>query len=355
MSKANNYFGTSPGSPILRDFQHGARLFVDGDQRLAPKTKYLYHVNFRINQSAISNLNFQFKHRNEINMLVKTAELPKFQVQTETLNQYNRKKNVQTKIDYQPITIKFHDDNLGVTRQLWENYFSYYYGDPVAAKNSSAYNRNAMQGPNFIRSKYGLDNGSTVPFFSSIVIFQMGKKSWNSYTLINPMISAWSHDSLDYSSSQPAEQTMTVIYESVSYGSGAVIPGFTPSGFGQELYDQTPSPIALAGGAAPRPRSSGSDTLSTVLAGAEQVFGAIASGQAFSNPANAIATAITAVNTYQNAKALGTKGAVQELGNLVLSSAPGLAKVGGVQDTRFAVKNTSTTTTASPRNINGGP
>lgn len=351
-SRANNYFGTTPGGPILRDFQHAARLFTDADQRLAPKTKYLYHVNFRINTQALTSLDFKYKYQTEINMLVKTAELPKFQINTETLNQYNRKKNVQNKVEYQPVQIKFHDDNLGVTRQLWENYFSYYYGDPTAARNSSAYNRSAMQNSNFIRSRYGLDNDSSIPFFRDITIYQMGKRSWNGYTLVNPMISTWNHDSLDYSSSMPGEQTMTVIYEAVAYSSGSVIPGATPSGFSQEHYDRTPSPIALAGGAAAIPRSSGFSTLSSVLSGAEAVFGAIGSGQAFSNPANAIATAITAVNTYQNARALGSRAAGQELGNLVLGAAPVLARAGGVQDVKFSVANTSNTTNATPRNIN---
>ena len=40
----------------------------------------------------LKSLNFKYQHQNEINMLVKTAELPKFQIATETLNQYNRKK-----------------------------------------------------------------------------------------------------------------------------------------------------------------------------------------------------------------------------------------------------------------------
>ena len=102
-SIANKFFGpkSGGGQPNLRDFQHAARLFTDGDLRLAPKAKYLYHVFFTINRNAISTVNSGYldKHQNEINMLVKAVDLPKFNLQVETLNQYNRRKNVQVKIE----------------------------------------------------------------------------------------------------------------------------------------------------------------------------------------------------------------------------------------------------------------
>ena len=354
MSKSNKYFSTDPSGPILRDAQHASRLFTESDLRLAPKSKFLYHVRFNIDPSAVSSLNLRFRHQNEINMLVKTAELPKFSVQTETLNQYNRKKNTQVKIDYQPVMIKFHDDNFGVTRQLWENYFDYYYGDPSAAKSLTAYSRNAMQSPSFIRQRYGLDNNSSIPFFRDITIYQMGKRSWNSYKLINPLISAWNHDSLDYSSNQSSEQTMTLIYEAVAYGAGVVSQG-NPPGFAQEHYDNTPSPAGIEGFGRTSPRSQGSETLSNVLGGAQAVFGAIANGSAFSSPGNAIATALTAVNTYQNAKRL--KGQLgNEVGNLILGGAERatrLGSLGGVQNTSFPVSNPQQTTVAAQRNVTG--
>ena len=208
----------------LGDFQHAARLFVDSDLRLAPKQKFLYHVSFNINTNALKSLNFKYQHQNEVNMLVKTAELPKFTVQTDTLNQYNRKKVVQVKLDYQPIQIRFHDDNLGVIGQLWQNYFGYYYGDPAAANIPGAYNRTAMRSSNFIRGRYGLDNNSAIPFFNDITIFQLAKRAWYSYKLVNPVITAWNHDSLDYSSSATSEQSCMIAYESVAYNTGLHFP-----------------------------------------------------------------------------------------------------------------------------------
>ena len=114
----NSYLSNNT-NVILRDPQHASRLFVNGQFRLAPKHKFLFHVAFNINQGALKDINLIQRHRNEINMLVKSADLPNFQMTVETLNQYNRKKNVQSKHDYQPINITFHDDNMGIINQLW--------------------------------------------------------------------------------------------------------------------------------------------------------------------------------------------------------------------------------------------
>lgn len=350
-SKAIRQFISGATNPKgnLGDFQHAARLFIDNDLRLAPKQKFLYHVSFNINTNALKSLNFKYQHQNEINMLVKTAELPKFTVQTETLNQYNRKKVVQVKLDYQPVQIRFHDDNLGVVGQLWQNYYGYYYGDTAAANIPGAYNRTAMMNSSFIRGRYGLDNNSSIPFFNDITIYQLAKRAWYSYKLVNPVITAWNHDSLDYSSSQPSEQSMTLAYEAVAYNTGFVSPG-NPPGFAQEHYDRTPSPISLAGG--------GTRTLfgqAGVLAGAEAVFGALGSGAAFDSPANFIATAITAVNTYQNSKSLTSTGVRSELENIAVRGLNSVSRTGlsGIQNTSFPINNPTASTTAAPVNLFG--
>lgn len=334
----------------LGDFQHAARMFVDDSFRLLPKSKFLFHVNFQINLQALKSLNFRYQHQNEIGMLVKSADLPKFTITSDTANQYNRKKVVQTKIDYQPISIKFHDDNLGVTRQLWENYYRYYYADGTSSTVFGSYNRNAMLNSNFIRMPYGLDNDSHVPFFSNITIFQMARKFWNSYTLVNPIITAWNHDSLDYSNSSPAEQTMTLAYEAVYYGNGRVQQN-SPPGFGVDHYDTIPSPISLAGGGTRSLFGTGG-----VLAGVESVFGAVGSGQAFSSPENFIATAITAVNTYNNSQQLSRTGVREELNNVTVRGLQNVQRqnVTGINNIGFPIANTNPNqnTIASLRNIN---
>ena len=339
----------------VADFRHASRLFADDSFRLAPKSKFNFHVVFTIDTRALKSLNFDYRHRNEINMLVKKCELPKFTIDTEVLNQYNRKKVVQNKVNYSPINISFHDDRLGVTRQLWENYFAYYYADSTVAKRAGSYNRTAMAGSSFIKTPYGFDNNSSVPFFQKITIYQMANKQYASYTLINPVITAWTHDSLDYGSSVPAEQSMTVAYESVAYDTGYVSQG-NPPGFAVDHYDTLPSPLKLAGGT-----SSQLFGTSGVLAGAEAVFGSVAS--MLSDPSSVtindiLRTGTQAINTYNSAKNLNAAGVRNEISNASYNAAVTGARtivnqpISGLTNFSFPTNNGgNTNTVAAPRNL----
>ena len=358
-SKSIGQFITDVSNPKgnVADFRHAARMFSDDSFRLAPKSKFNYHVSFSIDTRALKSLNFDYRHRNEINMLVNKCELPKFQIDTETLNQYNRKKIVQNKVDYSPINITFHDDRLGVSRQLWENYFAYYYADSTVAKRAGAYNRTAMAGSSFIKNPYGFDNNSSIPFFEKITIYQMANKQYASYTLVNPVITAWNHDSLDYGSSVPAEQSMTVAYEAVAYDTGYVSQG-NPPGFGVDHYDTLPSPIKLAGGS-----SNNLFGPAGVLAGAESVFGAVSSMLA--DPSSVtindiLRTGTQAINTYNSAKNLNMANVKNELStagyNAAVTGARSIANqpISGLTNFSFPVNAGGTAPTiASP--INLGP
>jgi len=249
-SKLSSQLTADPQSRkgIMGDFTHASKVFVDGDMRLAPKVKFLYHVVFEINTNALVSLGFKYKHQNEINLLVKKVDLPKYNIQTETLNQYNRKKTIQKKIEYSPVQVTFHDDNFGVTRQLWENYYNYYFADQASAGIFGGYDpRNSTKSGSKILTPYGLDNNSTLPFFKKITIYQMSKGDWNSYTLVNPLISEWRHDTLAYSQNEPVENNMTIIYEAVQYNTGEINSN-SPQGFGTEHYDTVKSPLTLSTG-----------------------------------------------------------------------------------------------------------
>ena len=54
---------------------------------------------------------FTNNERLELNMLVKTADLPKYNMNVEEKQQYNKKTYVATRISYEPINITFHDDH----------------------------------------------------------------------------------------------------------------------------------------------------------------------------------------------------------------------------------------------------
>lgn len=236
----------------MADYQHAARLFTDDTFRLAPKNKFLFYVVFNINPDALNNQTFKDRHRLELNYLVKQADLPKYTLKTETLNQYNRKTTIYTAIQYDPVSLTLHDDNNGITNTLWALYYGYYFAD---RKNSSdpdsdispvAYDRNPYYPKEMMPFRYGLDNDSDAPFFDSVQLVTMSRQRFFSYLLCNPKITKWDHDQVAYSDGAGVlENKMTLAYDAVIYNSGVVQPD-DPAGFAVLHYDHMPSPIAGA-------------------------------------------------------------------------------------------------------------
>jgi hypothetical protein len=279
-----NYLRNTSGT-LLRDQRHASELFNQQQFRLAPKHKFLFHVAFGINPQTLKNPLIVNAHGKEINMLVKAVDLPSFTVQTELLNQYNRKKVVQNQHKPGDISIKFHDDNMGLINQLWQNYYSYYYADSTTAVIPGAYSRNATRAFSSIPAAYGFDAGSTVPFFSYIKIYQMARHEFVCYQLVNPIITSFNHNKLSYSEVGPNDFDMKVQCEAVSYSVGAVDTD-NPEGFGVAHYDAFPSPLQASGDMS---KSEGGPSFVSTLD---------RTGLA----AGALSNALAQVNTYQNSQ-----------------------------------------------------
>jgi hypothetical protein len=315
-------FLTADSHVLLRDYQHASRMFASDQFRLAPKFDFQFHVAFNINPAALKTIDLSQRHGTEINMLVKKVGLPKFTISTEQVNQYNRKKQIQMQHKFEDIAITFHDDNMSLINQLWQNYYSYYYADSISSKTSGAYNRNATRNSNFITTAYGLDNGSTAPFFNYITIYQMARHEYVSYKLYNPIIKAFDHKELGYASNQVHEFTMGIAYEAVSYDMGNV-SSETVEGFGIEHYDLTPSP----------------------LQGLPQVDNTspsfVAQQNVTNNAVESLSNTATSINSYQNTQTIPVTGVAG------LLSSGTVQTVGGIQDTTFPqspnVPNSNTT------------
>jgi hypothetical protein len=298
----------------LGDFRHASRLYVDNTMSLAPRTKFSYYVYFDIDKKAVQAPQFAEKHMLETGMLVKYTDLPRFTLETATKNQYNRKKIIYKNINYEPITINMHDDNLGVINALWALYYGYYSRDrhnPARAYGNSPYSAALALGQTSIY-RYGLDNDrKEMPFLKSISIYTMARKRFNGYTLINPVITSWNHGNMDQSGNNVTnESTMSVAYEAVLYSTGKVARN-NPTGFADLHYDQSPSPLSIFGGGTsslfgPGGVVSGISELfggrRDFVSGAEQIFGEISTGSPFDSPQDFLRTAVGAINVYKNVR-----------------------------------------------------
>ena len=339
----------------MGNWQHATRMFIDDSLRLAPKTKFNYFVRIELNKAALKAPSFSQRHIEEVGLLVKNCDLPKFQFDTETMNQYNRKKLIYKMINYQPVNLTFHDDNQGVVNALWALYYGYYIADrqnPTSAYSSTQYMAEDDPRANF---RYGLDNNKSPgqDLIKSISIYTMGRRRFIGYTLVNPRITQWQHGTMDYAEgSMPAESAMTVEYEAVQYSSGIVEQG-SPKGFATLHYDNVPSPLSIQGGGVSNLFGTGG-----ILDGLETVFGALGDGSAFSSGSNFLQTAVGAINTYKNIKNYDSSRFKSEAINILTNP----SAVAGITNTVTGLigsvfprnSSTTTTTTATPRNITGG-
>lgn len=259
--------GATSSSPYLRDFIHANKTFLTDGYALAPKLKFLFHVYFDIN-SSVYDVGLQTGQN--FGLAVKTVKLPSFSFENKELNQYNRKRIVQTKIKYSPVNMTFHDDNSNMMTRLWEAYYLYNYSD--GSNFSSVFNgtRGTFVAPNVYnyRNIYQQDisdnsnwgyqaegsGGALVkpPFFKNITIFGFNRHTFTAYTLINPLINSFNHDTYNYSDGGGTmEMNMDLDYETIVYNEGA-IDGRTPDqivqGFGNvSNYDRRLSPITPNG------------------------------------------------------------------------------------------------------------
>jgi len=244
-----NHLLRQQGSTTIRTYRHAARIFTDSNFRLSPKYGFLYYVEFDLNKdiTSISNLQAQ-----EMGMIVKSVNLPKFTMQVKEHNAYNRKNYVQNKITYDPVNIVFHDDQADNVRSFWYDYYSFYYRDPDYADSTYTASHKYQSRPTFNwgytpRPTVGYNNAygnQPYQYILAIRIYSLYQKNFSEYELINPIITKFGHGEHNASEGQSLlENSMSIQFETVKYLTGYVTEN-TVGGFIDLHYDRTNSPIA---------------------------------------------------------------------------------------------------------------
>lgn len=327
-------------STTLRDYQHAAKIFRPNNNSFMPKSKNWFHIFFQVDPTALAlvnadlgtsitnnRINWNPANLNILGVLAKTVKLPNFRFEVKKENQYNRWNLATTKISYEPIEISFWDDTIDVIRSFWYAYYQYNIQDarysnfsagqtqglPVpnqwaqsSGNTSALYSPSSNWGENF-----GLDtietNGTSLnrntPFFDSIRVYQFNHEvdengpSYSEYVLVNPVISSFDHDTVDFSTSDFMQNRMTIEYETVLYNSGYVDANEIASWDAvlASFFDTTPSPIATINPQLNQVNQLGSVLASSFNLGVEVTQRALNTGQATTSSvlAAAVGTAET--------------------------------------------------------------
>jgi hypothetical protein len=307
MPSINNFLqGFQDGLPGMKDYQHASRLYLDDNYKLMPKQKFLFHVVFNTDESLFQS-SFTQNERYELNMLVKSCDLPKYNMSMEEKTQYNKKMYTTTRIAYEPVVITFHDDHADTVNAFWKKYYEYNIADPVGLNSDLSISNTKDDyydwGDKRAITKFGLDTPKQrrKPYLKGIEIFVLHKQRFTSMTLVNPVIGSFSHDNLDQAEGGGVlSNSMQILYETVLYKTGIINKNNVP-GFATINYDHSPSPLTILGGGTNSIFGPGG-----VVDGIGSVIKNVQSG-------NILGAILSASNTYNNAKKIKKKDVKAEL------------------------------------------
>ena len=226
-----------------------------------PRQKFQFAVEFvpsNIDSSNKKAWNNLFK---DLSLVVQSVELPSFQFDVQTLNQYNRKRIVQTRVNWNPITMTFLDTRDNKFQDVLTEYFKWSYkegrenphnfgigslvpdvvtsnprihdfgyqtpGSPslsddesMAAIQPNVTDANNIASSSPIQKKYTPYIYDKY-FFSRIAIHRYVGGHYGAQTdpveIYNPTIVSVNHDTLNYGDSSPVQWTVTFAYEGVNY------------------------------------------------------------------------------------------------------------------------------------------
>ena len=307
MPSINNFLqGFQDGLPGMKDFRHASRLYIDDNYKLMPKQKFLFHVVFNTDETLFYG-GFNPNERHELNMLVKSCDLPKYNMSVEEKTQYNKKMYAATRIAYEPVNITFHDDHADTVNAFWKKYYEYHIADSIGMNNDLTISNTKDDYYDFgdarKTTKFGMDTPAQrkKPYLKGIEIFVLHKQRFTSMTLVNPLIGSFSHDNLDQADGAGVlSNTMQILYETVIYKSGIVNKNNVP-GFATIHYDKEPSPLTVLGGGTNSIFGPGG-----VVDGIGSVIRNVQSG-------NILGAILSASNTYNNAKKIKKSDVKEEL------------------------------------------
>ena len=117
-------------------FLYGTKVLQGSPMAQEPRVKFQYTIDYTLNSGDWNNIsssllrqgvrNHKLKQQ-DYTLRAQTAELPGHTNDVQIMNQYNRKRVITTAVNYNPITLVFHDTVDSKVENLIRAYNLYYF------------------------------------------------------------------------------------------------------------------------------------------------------------------------------------------------------------------------------------
>ena len=148
---------------------------------------------------------------------VTTVSMPSWSFDTQILNQYNKKRVVQGKLNYDPMTVSFYDTFDNEFVKLLKDYTRHYYNNGRGLDYFNETSREVIDPIYSTSMGYTLTTAENRYYFDRIIIEQSGNANVSPRQIIlkHPMITNVQSDTLSYADSQGVTFTVTFQPESI--------------------------------------------------------------------------------------------------------------------------------------------
>lgn len=208
---------------MLRDSRTASNIFRLNSQSWdgTPKPGFLYYIRFVRSSSGGSGTGSSGNDWSKgIGVLAKEIDRPKVTFDTDTLNQYNRKRVIQKRSEFDPLSFTFWDTVDNKVVNMFQDYYNFYYGDP-RNESATAWSWDIMSAQmNQGASGWGFQpprDTERTYFFSHIEFYFIYAGQYSRFDIVNPKIRSFDPSSMSYEDSAGATITMSFEFEGILY------------------------------------------------------------------------------------------------------------------------------------------
>lgn len=198
-----------------------------GTQSLLPRSKFQFSVIMTLVDASGTHKSFPLSR-------ISSIDQPSYSARVSTLNQYNKKRLVQTGIDYSPIQLVAYDTRDAYIENFLKSYSQYYYGNTMVVDTPGIFKNDTIN--NTFNQRSGFSGTGMKPtsyekyFINNMKIIRTSSEDDITVTtMYNLMITSIQLDTLNYSDSTPVQYTIGLNYEGFDIKSGNKTESFFAS------------------------------------------------------------------------------------------------------------------------------